>query len=148
MSLFGKAGMTTADALAVMGGLKALADAVAERLKDHDAEIAKLKAEINKLNADKSPQETTTNMMGHADSFDLGKAYAFNGAEYAIGIDTSDGIHTVVVHRNVPGMPTTMVASARLPDDTREQCAQVVEAMGMQGYGTLAIAAAIRRGKA
>lgn len=146
MNLFGKSGMTAADAAAVVGGMKALADAVAERLKDHDKEIAKLQAEINKLNADRESTETAT-MMGHADSFDLGKAYAFNEAEYAIGIDTADGVHTVVVYRNVPGLPTKMVASARLPDDAREQCAQIVEAMGMQGYGTLAIAAAIRKGK-
>lgn len=33
-------------------------------------------------------------------------------------------------------------------EEVREDCAQLVEAMGMQGYGTLAIAAAIRRGKA
>ncbi len=32
-------------------------------------------------------------------------------------------------------------------EELREQCAQLVEAMGMQGYGTLAIAAAIRKGK-
>lgn len=32
-------------------------------------------------------------------------------------------------------------------DHLREDHAQLVEAMGMQGYGTLAIAAAIRRGK-
>ena len=32
-------------------------------------------------------------------------------------------------------------------DEQREQCAQLVEAMGMQGYGTLAIAAAIRKEK-
>lgn len=30
-------------------------------------------------------------------------------------------------------------------EELREECAQVVEAMGMQGYGTLAIAAAIRK---
>ncbi len=33
-------------------------------------------------------------------------------------------------------------------EELREECAQVVEAMGMQGYGTLAIAAAIRKGQA
>jgi hypothetical protein len=38
------------------------------------------------------------------------------------------------------------VASQRLPDDTREQYAQLVETMGMQGYGALAMAAAIRKG--
>lgn len=32
--------------------------------------------------------------------------------------------------------------------ETHEELAQLVEAMGMQGYGTLAIAAAIRKGKA
>lgn len=34
-----------------------------------------------------------------------------------------------------------------LADHLREDIAQLVEAMGMQGYGTLAIAAAIRKGK-
>lgn len=33
-------------------------------------------------------------------------------------------------------------------EELREDIAQLVEAMGMQGYGTLAIAAAIRKGKA
>ena len=32
-------------------------------------------------------------------------------------------------------------------ESLREDIAQLVEAMGMQGYGTLAIAAAIRKGK-
>lgn len=35
-----------------------------------------------------------------------------------------------------------------LAEHLREDIAQLVEAMGMQGYGTLAIAAAIRKGKA
>lgn len=33
-------------------------------------------------------------------------------------------------------------------EELREEHAQIVEAMGMQGYGTLAIAAAIRKGQA
>lgn len=33
-------------------------------------------------------------------------------------------------------------------EDTREQCAQLVETMGMHGYGALAMAAAIRKGDA
>ena len=36
-------------------------------------------------------------------------------AKYTIGIDTSDGHHTVVVYRMVLGQPTTMVAKQRLP---------------------------------
>lgn len=54
-------------------------------------------------------------MLADKESFEAGKAMAFNSAEYSIGIDTADGVHTVVVYRNVPGQPTTLVASARLP---------------------------------
>lgn len=56
MNLFGKSGMTAADAAAVVGGLKALAEAVAERLKDHDKQIAELKAEIERLK--REPRKT------------------------------------------------------------------------------------------
>ncbi len=49
MSLFAKPGMTVADAKAVMSGFEAMAEAVAERLRGHDAEIAELKAEIDRL---------------------------------------------------------------------------------------------------
>mgnify|MGYP001190502198 CR=1 FL=1 len=56
MSLFGKSGMTAAEAHAVVGGLKALAEAVAERLKDHDRQIADLQAEIQRLK--REPRKT------------------------------------------------------------------------------------------
>jgi hypothetical protein len=86
-------------------------------------------------------------MLANAESFNAGKAMAFNEATYTVGIDTTEGVHTVTVFRMLPSQPTTLVASARLQDTTREDIAQLVEAMGMQGYGTLAIAAAIRKGK-
>lgn len=41
---------------------------------------------------------------------------ALANAQYAIGIDTSDGFHTVTVFRMVPGQPSTLVASQRLPE--------------------------------
>jgi hypothetical protein len=88
----------------------------------------------------------TPRMLADAESYEAGRAMAFNEATYAIGIDTAEGVHTVVVYRRVPGQPSTLVASQRLPDDTREQYAQLVETMGMQGYGALAMAAAIRKG--
>lgn len=56
MNLFGKSGMTASDAVAIVGGLKALAEAVAERLRDHDKEIAELKAEIERLK--REPRKT------------------------------------------------------------------------------------------
>lgn len=55
-------------------------------------------------------------MLADHESFEAGKAMAFNSAKYTIGINTSEGVHTVVVHRNVPGQPTTLVASERLPE--------------------------------
>jgi hypothetical protein len=91
---------------------------------------------------------TTPRMLADAESFNAGKAMAFNEAKYTIGIDTSDGFHTVTVFRMVPGQPSTLVASQRLPDENREKYAQLVETMGMQGYGALAMAAAIRKGQA
>jgi hypothetical protein len=86
-------------------------------------------------------------------AFEAGKHAAFASAAYSIGIDTGRGdIGAVTVFRMLPGQPTVLVANAYLPSGTtpevREQCAQIVEAMGMQGYGTLAIAAAIRKGQA
>ena len=56
------------------------------------------------------------NILADAESFNAGKAMAFNEAKYTIGIDTSDGMHTVTVFRTQPGQPTTLVASARLPE--------------------------------
>ena len=47
------------------------------------------------------------------------------------------------VHNIVVGQRDCAV---REISETREELAQLVEAMGMQGYGTLAIAAAIRKG--
>lgn len=49
-------------------------------------------------------------------AFEAGKAAAFAQAAHTIGIDTSDGVHTVTVFRMLPGQPTTLVASARLPE--------------------------------
>ena len=86
-------------------------------------------------------------------AFEAGKHAAFAQASYTIGIDTGRGDHAALtVFRMVPGQPTTLVASAYLPDgcdaQERERIAALVETMGMQGYGTLAIAAAIRKGRA
>lgn len=47
-------------------------------------------------------------------AFEAGKAAAFAQAAHTIGIDTSDGMHTVTVYRMLPGQPTVLVASARL----------------------------------
>jgi hypothetical protein len=55
-------------------------------------------------------------MLADAESFNAGKAMAFNEATYTIGIDTSDGFHTVTVFRMVPSQPTTLVATQRLPE--------------------------------
>jgi hypothetical protein len=57
----------------------------------------------------------TPRLLADAESFNAGKAMAFNEATYAIGIDTAEGVHTVVVYRRVPGQPSTLVASQRLP---------------------------------
>lgn len=53
-------------------------------------------------------------MLADAESFEAGRAMAFKEAKYSIGIDTTDGVHTVVVHRFVPNQPTMVVASERL----------------------------------
>ena len=57
----------------------------------------------------------TPRLLADAESFNAGKAMAFNEATYTIGIDTAEGVHTVVVYRMVSGQPTTLVASERLP---------------------------------
>ena len=67
MNLFAKPGMTYADAKAVVDGFKALAEAVAERLQEHDKEIAELKAEIERLK--RQPHKTVAQRArerGHA----------------------------------------------------------------------------------
>ena len=54
MGLFGKTvvkGLTKGEAKAIMEGFEAVANAVGERLRGHDAEIAELRAEIEKLKA-------------------------------------------------------------------------------------------------
>jgi cell division protein FtsB len=61
MSLFGKTivikgGMSERDAEAILDGFKMLGDAVAERLRGHDDEIAELKAEIERLK--REPRKT------------------------------------------------------------------------------------------
>lgn len=87
-------------------------------------------------------------LMAEPESFNAGKAMAFNEAKYTIGIDTSDGVHTVVVYRMLSGEPTTLVASARLPEGgvvaEREAIIDLVAAYG----GSVDLEAAIRaRGK-
>ena len=55
MGLFGKTvvkGMTNGEAKAIMDGFEAMANAVSERLRGHDAEIAELRAEIERLKAE------------------------------------------------------------------------------------------------
>lgn len=59
-------------------------------------------------------------MLADAESFEAGKAMAFNGAKYSIGIDTSDGVHTVVVSRLMPNQPTVVVATERLPSASKQ----------------------------
>lgn len=93
MSMFGAKGMTNAEARIIVDAFQKVSEAVAERLRGHDAEIAELRAEIKRL---KAPAQ---------------------------------------------------IESSEDPEELREGLAQLVEAMGMQGYGTLAIAAAIRKGK-
>lgn len=56
-------------------------------------------------------------MATHRESFEAGKTMAFNQAAYTIGIDTADGVHSVMVCRIIPGRDTVLVASARLPED-------------------------------
>ena len=52
-----------------------------------------------------------------AESFEAGRAMAFKEAKYSIGIDTSNGVHTVVVSRLTPNQPTVVVAIERLCHD-------------------------------
>lgn len=52
MSLFGIKGMTNAEARIIVDAFKKMADAVADRLRGHDAEIAELRAEIERLKAE------------------------------------------------------------------------------------------------
>ena len=56
MSLFGRSGMTHADGVLVGEVMKELAEAVSERLRQHDDEIAELKAEIDRLK--REPRKT------------------------------------------------------------------------------------------
>ena len=49
MSLFGAKGMTNAEARIIVNAFKQVSEAVAERLRDHDKEIAELRAEIERL---------------------------------------------------------------------------------------------------
>jgi hypothetical protein len=61
MSLFGKTivirgGMRQDEADALLKGLTEIFDAVSSRLRDHDAEIAELKAEIDQLK--REPRKT------------------------------------------------------------------------------------------
>jgi cell division protein FtsB len=61
MSLFGKTivikgGMSQREVEALLEGLKELGEAVAERLRGHDDEIAELKAEIERLK--REPRKT------------------------------------------------------------------------------------------
>ena len=61
MSLFGKtivikSGMSERDAEDILDAFKMLGDAVAERLRGHDDEIAELKAEIERLK--REPRKT------------------------------------------------------------------------------------------
>lgn len=54
MGLFGKTvvkGMTNGEANAIADAFEKLSEAVAERLRGHDAEIAELRAEIERLKA-------------------------------------------------------------------------------------------------
>lgn len=51
MSFFGAKGMTNEEAKIIVEGLKKMAEAVSDRLCEHDAEIAELRAEINRLKA-------------------------------------------------------------------------------------------------
>ena len=66
--------------------------------------------------ANHPPQSFMTWQEGYAAGAEAGQRTSFSKAEYTIGIDTTDGIHTVVVLRNTPGQPTTVVASQRLPE--------------------------------
>lgn len=52
MSLFGTKGMTNAEARIIVDAFKQISEAVADRLRGHDAEIAELRAEIQRLKAE------------------------------------------------------------------------------------------------
>ena len=52
MSLFGTKGMTNAEARIIVDAFQKISEAVAERLRGHDAEIAELRAEIERLKAE------------------------------------------------------------------------------------------------
>lgn len=51
MSLFGTKGMTNAEARIIVDAFQKVSEAVADRLRGHDAEIAELRAEIERLKA-------------------------------------------------------------------------------------------------
>lgn len=51
MSLFSVKGMTAEEARIIVDALRQISEAVAERLRGHDAEIAELRAEIERLKA-------------------------------------------------------------------------------------------------
>ena len=80
----------------------------------HDPAVEKFAALVF---AHKPPPESwSTYQEGYAGGFEAGQRTAFSKAEYTIGIDTADRVHTVVVFRNIPGQPTTLVAHAQLPE--------------------------------
>ena len=66
--------------------------------------------------ANHPPQSYMSWQEGYAAGMEAGQRMAFSKAEYAIGLDTADGTHTVVVLRNTPGQTTTLVAHAQLPE--------------------------------
>ena len=49
MNLFGAKGMTNAEARIIVDAMRRVAESAAERLRDHDTEIAELRAEIERL---------------------------------------------------------------------------------------------------
>lgn len=63
----------------------------------------------------KNSTNPSPKILADVESFEAGRAMAFNDAKYSIGIDTTDGVHTVVVHRLIPNQPTVVVAVERLP---------------------------------
>lgn len=56
-------------------------------------------------------------MLAVPESYEAGRAMAFNEAAYTIGIDTLDGAHMVVVTRTLPGQDPAVVAMSMLPED-------------------------------
>jgi hypothetical protein len=72
---------------------------------------------LKRLTERASLQLVQTPLATHAQSFEAGRAAAFDLAAYSIGIDTEDGVHCVVVMRMVPGLPTVMVAKKALTMD-------------------------------